>query len=222
MKCFFVVLISCMLLLFANAQETVKNKNDYKVALRVSPLALLDPIETNLSVGIDFKIRKRLSIGGDAAVYIAREVYAQSKPMSGFYVRPTLRWYSNERLKLFTELVLMYKHTVRKENGWLGLDCVNDVPAYEKFTEYKQVRDVFDLSIRGGIRENLFQSKNWFFEFFMGIGVRRKYHSIKYYEQNTCAPRAMGGFFDIFNQNPSSNITTPTLPTGIRLVWVLK
>ena len=148
-------------------------------------------------------------------------LFAESKPLSGFYVRPTLRWYSNDRLKLFTELVLMYKHTVRKENDWLGMDCVDDVPAYEKFTTYKQVRDVFDLSFRGGIRENLFQSKNWYFEFYLGIGLRQKFHSIKYNEANTCAPR-VGNFFDIFHQNPSTTITTASLPAGMRLVWVLK
>lgn len=221
MKCLFTLFFSCILLLFVSAQEQEKNKNDYRLAVRLSPLALLDPFETNLSIGIDYKVRKRLSVGGDIAVYIIREAFAENKPLSGFYVRPTLRWYSNDRLKLFTELVLMYKHTVRKENDWLGMDCVDDVPAYEKFTSYKQVRDVFDLSFRGGIRENLFQLKNWYFEFYLGIGLRQKFHSIKYNEPNTCAQR-VDGFFDIINQNPSTTITTASLPCGIRLVWVLK
>ena len=88
MKCLFSLFFSCILLLFVNAQEQEKNKNDYKLAIRVSPLALLDPFETNLSVGIDYKIRKRLSVGGDIAVYITREAFAESKPLSGFYVRP--------------------------------------------------------------------------------------------------------------------------------------
>ncbi len=222
MKFLFFVVISCMVFQFTTAQETIKKSNDYKLAVRFNPLSLFDPVETNLSVGIDMKLRKKLSLGGDVAVYIARNVYAQSRPMSGFYVRPTLRWYSNNRLYMFTELVLMYKHTARKENDWLGMDCVNGVAAYEKFTQYKEVRDVFDLSFRAGMRENLFQSENWFFEFYMGIGLRQKLHSLKYNEKNTCATTAAGEFFNILNQNPSGNFTTLSIPAGMRLVWVLQ
>ncbi|MBY0479408.1 MAG: hypothetical protein K2Q24_17305 [Chitinophagaceae bacterium] len=222
MKLFFLACCISICVQEATAQDHEKKKSDYKLALRISPLGLVDPVETNFSAGVERKLSPKFSVGGDAAVYIARDVLTDRQPMSGFHLRPTVRWYSGKRLKGFTELVLMYKHTVRKQNDWLGMDCVNEVPAYEKFTTFKQIRDVFDLSFRAGVQEQLFNSEKWKFEFYMGLGLRQKFHRIKYSEKNTCAANEFADFFPVFDQSSTGSFTSISIPFGIRLVYQIK
>lgn len=206
----------------AGAQDQKKKAGNYQFAVRISPLGLVDPVETNFSAGVEKKLRPAFSVGGDAAIYIARDVLAERRPMSGFHLRPTVRWYSGKKMKGFTELVLMYKHTVRKENDWLGMDCVNGVPAYQKFTSYKNIRDVVDVSFRAGLQEQLFDSDKWMFEFYIGLGVRQKFHRIKYSEPNTCAVNEFNVFFPLFDPAATGSYTTVTIPLGIRLVYIIK
>ncbi len=219
MKVLFFVISSCIIVQFAAAQNKLQT-NDYKQQLRINPLGLLNPLETNLSVGYDVRVKKRLSLGADVAVYLARDAF--SRPLNGFFVRPALRLYSKNKLKTYAELSLMYKHTVQKENGWLGMDCVNGVPSYEKFDEYKNVKDVFDISFRFGLRERLFHSANWFFECYMGLGIRQKIRSIKYAEKNTCLTADNFETFSLFGQVTPGSYTSFSLPIGIRFTRTIK
>jgi len=219
MKVLFFVISSCIIVQCATAQNKLQT-NDYKQQLRINPLGILNPFETNLSVGYDVRVRKILSVGGDVGVYLARDAF--SRPLSGFFVRPALRMYSKNKLKAYTELVLMYKHTVQKEEGWLGMDCVNGVPSYEKFDQYKYVRDVFDISFRFGFRERLFHSPNWFYEGYMGLGIRQKILSIKYAQKNTCLNNNDFETFSFFEQVTPGSYTSFSVPIGIRFTRTIK
>lgn len=171
---------------------------------------------------MDALLQPRLAAGADASVYFAADGY--TKPLSGFAIAPFVRWYTNTRRNVFIETGMMYKFTQRKEEGWLGMDCVNDVPAYEKYDVYKRRKQVIDLSVRFGMREPLFKSSKWSFEMFIGLGVRHKMFSIKYAEANTCVLEDgsdMIGFWGS-NTNPPDNYTFVSVPMGLRFTRKLR
>lgn len=219
MKVLFFLISSCIIFQSAAAQNKLQT-NDYKQQLRINPLGVLNPFETNLSVGYDVRVKKILSVGGDVGVYLARDAF--SRPLNGFFIRPALRLYSNSKPNMYSEIVVMYKHTVRKENGWLGMDCVNGVPSYEKFDQYKNVKDVFDISFRFGFRERWFHSKNWFFECYMGLGVRQKILTIKYEEKKSCITADNFNSIGQFGQSVPGSYTVLSVPLGIRFTRTIK
>ena len=221
MKKLFVTVTGCLLLFVAFAQKDTVVKNSYKQQLRLQPLALFDPFESSVRLGADVMLKPRLAVGADVSVYFAADGY--TKPLAGFAIAPFARWYMNNRHSAFFEAGAMYKHTERKEEAWLGMDCVNGVPAYEKFDTYKRVKDVVDLSFRIGMRESLFGSPNWNFEMFIGLGARYKMFSIKHREANSCLqPDGIDaiGFFG--NNVNSDNYAFFSVPMGIRFTRKLK
>ena len=221
MKISFLILAGCLYISTATAQKDTVVKNSYKQQLRLQPLALFDPFESSVRLGADVMLKPRLAVGADVSVYFAADGY--TKPLAGFAIAPLVRWYMNNRHSAFFEAGAMYKHTERKEEAWLGMDCVNGVPAYEKFDTYKRVKDVVDLSFRIGMREPLFGSPNWSFEMFIGLGARYKMFSLKYREANTCLqPDGIDaiGFFGN-NVNPD-NYAFFSVPMGIRLTRKLR
>ncbi|RXK61968.1 hypothetical protein ESA94_02845 [Lacibacter luteus] len=194
----------------------------YQTQLHISPLGLLDVIEHNVSAGFDTKVANRLYAGADVSAYFWSSTY--SKPLNGFAVRPMLRLY-NKRLQTdYVELVLMYKRTALKEQGWLGMDCVNNVPSYEKFDTYKRIKEVYDISFRYGTRQPFFSSGKWFYECYFGIGIRHKQYTVKYNEANSCMLDNGEVTLNFFG-NSTGNTGRSTffsLPCGFRLVRTIK
>lgn len=219
MKNTIVAMLCCILFFTAAAQSA---RGDYKTQLRLQPLSLFDPLESNLRFGMDELLKPKLAVGADASVYFAADAY--SKPLSGFAIAPFIRWYTSTRRNTFIETGMMYKFTQRKEEGWLGMDCVNDVPTYEKYDSYKRRKQVFDLSFRFGMRESLFKSPKWSFEMFVGLGIRYKMFSIKYAEANTCIIEDGTDVIGFWGNttNPPDNYAFISVPMGVRFTRKLR
>lgn len=221
MKYAFFAALGCVLFFSVAAQKKVPVNKTYSQQLRLQPLALVDPFESSVRFGMDIMLKPKLSVGADASIYFAADGY--TKPLGGFAIAPAVRWYQNDRLGSYFETVLLYKHTERKETEWLGMDCVNGVPAYEKYDTYKRRKDVLDLSVRFGLRESLFGSPNWCIELFVGVGVRYKMYSIKYSEPNTCLLANDEIMINFFSNNPNpTNHAFFSVPAGLRLTRKLK
>nr|WP_294907002.1 hypothetical protein [uncultured Lacibacter sp.] len=216
MKKILCVLLGSMLLLSVYAQNKSAYSMKYDKQLRFQPFALLDPFESSIKFGMDKMVRPRMAVGADAAVYLTAEGFSKWAP--GFAVSPLVRWYTDEKLKGFFETVLTYKHTERKETGWLGMDCVDGVSAYEKYDTYKRRKDVLDLSFRLGYRDRLFKSDKWCIEMFAGLGLRYKMLSIKYAEPNVCLDIEESGIDAIgyLGSTIPVNYFFVSVPAGIR------
>lgn len=206
-----------------SAQHTIPLANDYKVQVRLSPLSLLDPVETSFSAGVDVKVGSRISAGGDAAWFFARSL-ADNKwePLNGFYLRPGFRYYTSARLNFFAEAVFMYKYTSRPDRGWLGIDCVNGVPSYEKFDEFRFVKNIYDFSVRWGLRTPISGNRKLFLEYYMGAGAGVKVHRIKYRESNSCTVNDFNNGFDFTNLNETGRFPRISVPIGFRITWKLQ
>lgn len=209
-------ILGCMLLICTHAQ----NKNSYSLKydkqFRFQPFAVFDPFESGIKFGMDKMVKPRMAVGADVAVYLGTEGYTKWAP--GFAVSPLVRWYTDEKLKGFVETVLTYKYTERTETGWLGMDCVDGVPSYEKFDSYKRRKNVVDLSGRLGYRDRLFKSEKWCFEMFAGLGLRYKMLSVKYPEPNVCLDIGDSGI-DVIGYMGSTipvNYFFVSVPAGIR------
>lgn len=218
---FFLLFFSFTICTQAQYKPKPKDYN-YILTVRLSPLALIDPLENNLSAGVDIKISKRFSMGGDIAWFFARNSFNRAKQLNGFYVRPAIRFYTSDRLNFFVETVLMYKYTSRNEQGWIGMDCVNEIPSYEKFDNYRFVKNVYDLSIRGGIRQPVSSSGKLFLEFYFGIGAGTKNHFIKYEEINSCISPFQINSIGIINNNLTGSFARVSVPMSVRLAYKIK
>ena len=189
----------------------------------MSPLTLLDPVETSFSAGVDVKVASRISVGGDAAWYFARNMANNVRePLNGFYLRPALRYYTSNRLNFFAEAVFMYKYTSRPDEGWLGMDCVNGIPSYEKFDRYRFVKNIYDFSVRWGFRTPLSSNRKLFLEYYIGVGGGVKIHNIRYNEANSCVVNDFNNGFDFTNSNQTGRFPRVSLPIGFRLAYTLK
>lgn len=217
----FLFLLSVSFFAFDTQAQYKPKHTDYNylVNIRTSPFALLDPIENNLSIGADVKISKRFSTGADIAWFFARNFLNTPKQLTGFYIRPGIRYYTSNKLDFFAEAVFMYKYTSRNEEGWIGMDCVNEIPSYEKFDSYRFVKNVYDVSIRGGIRHPLSTSGKLFFEYYFGIGVGTKIHTIKYNEINSCISPFQQIDRGFTNINLTGSFARVSVPMGFRLTY---
>jgi hypothetical protein len=197
---FLSVVFTFLMPYFLSAQRINTLSNDYKIHLRMSPLTLLDPVETSFSAGADVKVASRISVGGDAAWYFARNMANNEwKPLNGFSLRPTVRFYTSQRLNFFAEAVFMYKYTSRPDEGWLGMDCVNGIPSYEKFGKYRFVKNIYDFSVRWGLRTPISSNRKFFLEYYMGIGTGMKVQNIRYQDANSCSVNDFNNGFDFFS-----------------------
>lgn len=186
--------------------------------IRFSPSGLVDPIETNFSVGVEYRFADRWSFGSDAAWIFHSEYFEHSKNTNGFIVRPAIRRYFGLWQRGFVEAGLFYKYVVYKMQDWLGRDCVNGVPSYEEYTTFNYRKQALGLNINTGLQGRLSQNGKLWYEIYIGIGARYKWQGV-INERNSCYTNAAGLFEEVINSEEVKFY--PSIPMGVRLLYRL-
>jgi hypothetical protein len=226
--CLLVLLCAMYTQSFAQTKTNERLTKDFDLNLRFSPLALARLKHHTFLVGVEKKLKSNFSIGADAG-YIFRTNYvinttnsSTSHQAKGFVVRPALRYYVSDRNRFYWEGALTYQFIDEKYEEFLGVNCVNGVPAYFKLTNFSMLRTTADASARFGGCFNLFKSKKLFLEMFAGVGARYRGYKIKSAESNTCytIPALIGE--RVVTSSPTTNAFSVIAPGGIRLGYVLR
>lgn len=222
---YFLMLLLCTSCMEIAAQQKTNERltKDFDLNLRFSPLALARLKHNTVLIGFEKKLKGNFSIGADAG-YIFHTTYildGTSHKANGFVIRPALRYYVTDRNRFYWEGALTYQRIDEKRNDFLGMNCVNEVPAYFKQQDFSLLRTTADASVRFGACFNLFKSNKFFLEMFGGIGARYREFKLKA-ESNSCY--TMTSLVTEFNLNSSSTTKAFSVifPGGIRLGYMLK
>lgn len=216
MKKIFLYLVVCFPLhLFAQHHRTPV---EYNSAIHFNPFALAQ-IDYTFLTGIEFRTNPRVSVVTELGYIFASdyiELQSKSFPASGFMIRPSVRFFMNERKNFYLQPQVFFKKVTHHLHDWVGMDCENDVPGYEEFKEFRFQRFIYGFNVTGGFLVPLSKSGNTLIDFYFGFGLRQKSVSIKN-EPNACYNRR--NFFVSISQ---SNGMVPGIPSGIKLIFVVR
>ena len=214
MKAFF-FLISFFIVFNSGAQNS-RPPVIYKKAISLSPLALADLDHTLLLTG-EYRFNNKLALVTDVGYIFASDYISNIKQTWGFNLRPSLRMYYGKRNKGYLQAQAFYKMATYTLNDWVGKDCVNGVPAYEKQMDFDYRKKVAGFNIIAGGLFPLSKSHQWLIDLYGGLGFRHKTHQM-INEPNSCYNINNGFFSELYNDD----ITTISVPMGVRLTYVLR
>jgi hypothetical protein len=204
---FFLISLSCKVF-----SQNKTSELQPKLLLRFNPLGLGDPLDENLSFGIEHRLHPHWSTGTDAG-WVFASVYARnSSRANGVIVRPFIRYYPNENGIGFFEAELHYKYVAYNIEDWLGRNPVNNVPAYEEYTTFTLQKHVAGIHFKAGLLGNISRNERLKFEFTGGLGVRYKWQKVR----DGIYTRAQG-----WAAVNSLDRVIPVVPVTIRLTCVL-
>jgi hypothetical protein len=196
-----------------SVQQKPKIRLDYISSLNISPFAIAD-IDNNIMVGGEYRFQHNLSVSLDVAYIFFSNYYAESKKSHGFNVRPSFRYYYGKREHEFLQLQLFYKHVDYNMYGWVGKDCVNDVPTYNQLQDFIIKKNVKGINILVG--ELLPLSEKMYIDMAIGLGVRFKDQKIA--SGGDCIPSQTRSMVNRFDET----VTSVSLPFAIKFAYILK
>ena len=190
--------------------------NGSSTAIRLNLTSLMDPIETNFSVGAEHQLNKRWGVGLDAGYIFYSNYYEKSKQSSGIILRPAARYYLNENGKGYVEAELHYKNCRYKIADWLQKDIVNGVATYEQFQTFTLAKNVYGANIKLGTKARLSRNERLWMEFYFGMGLRYKKQRVIHEPNSNYIP--LSTFRLLIDDG---NRALFSMPAGIRLLLKL-
>jgi hypothetical protein len=209
---------------FAQTKTNERITKNFDINLRFSPLALARLKHNTVLFGVEKKLKGNFSISADAGyIFYTNYIFnGSSHKANGFVVRPALRYYVSDRNRFYWEGALTYQLIDEQHTDFLGMNCVNSVPSFFKFSDFSMLRTTADASVRFGGCFNLFKSKKLFLEMFAGVGARYRGYRIKSADANTCYTISTLLGEQIINSSSTTNAFSVIAPGGIRLGYMLR
>jgi hypothetical protein len=194
------------------SQENIAEEFQPKLLLRFNALGLADPLDQNLSFGLEHRFHPNWSTGTDAGWIFASRYVQNHKGVNGLIVRPFIRYYTDANSEGFFEAELHYKYVAYKIEDWLGREPVNNIPTYEEYTNFIFQKQVAGIHFKAGLLSNISRDARFKFEFTGGLGVRYKWQKVR----NGLYTRGQTA-----SLNSSQNYFSPALPFTLRLMYAL-
>jgi hypothetical protein len=199
-------------------KEAALQKKD--IFLRWNITSLLDPLETNFSIGAEYRLRDNVSISLDAAYVFFTQYYSRFEDLkeNGFIIRPAVRYYFDSENRGYFEGEFHFKQMNYQFTDWLQKDIADGVPSYQELTNFKHRKQVFGFSLKLGYLAKLSGNRIWL-DPYMGAGVKYKKQFLlnqpprTSYNYNNSAFRTQSGTVD-----EPRKVIAPNLSLGIRLL----
>jgi hypothetical protein len=189
----------------------------FNTAVSVNPFMLIGE-DITFMVGAEHQLKDKLSVVMDAGYIFYSDYFNGSdvlKSVSGFNLRPGIKFYVHERKRSYLMAQLFYKQVGYKVYDFLGKDCVNDVPTYEQLQDFTYRKRTISMNFIAGKYYHL--SDKLLFEFYGGIGVKSK--TQRPTEDNSCYRENQRGIiFSKFQEQ----MTAPNFPVGFKLVYIIE
>lgn len=201
-------------------QRDPKPSVEYLSAIHFNPFALVQ-IDFTILAGVEYRPKPGIGLVTEigyifASGYLGNDGNGAADPASGFIIRPSARFYVNDRKTFYLQPQIFYKQVTHKQSDWIGKDCVNGIPSYEAFEDYKYRRQVFGGNATAGVLVPLSRKQTSFIDFYFGLGVRYKTGKIVQ-QPRSCIEEDING--TVFT---SEDGTFPSLPLGIKLVFAIQ
>lgn len=208
----------CLLILCTfNAIAQKEKRKQYaapQLVVNFHPLALLNP-DQRLMFGAERRLNSRLSVLGDVGVIVRSGYLDEAHSANGFELRPAIRYYYSRKNTGFVQGQIHYRLANYKLHDWLGYDCVNGVPAYEKLQQFSFQKSQVGAAIVTGGTERL--GRHWQIDVSVGLGL--VYRTQKVTGETQCCYFPEGNFFGNTQQ---PNAWIPVVPVAVKLGYVIK
>jgi Protein of unknown function (DUF3575) len=197
--------------LFVSAQNTTK-RFDHKAALSISPLALVD-VDNGIMLGGEYRFNARYALVMDASYLFQSYYLTAPKDVSGFTVRPALRFYTGKKEgREFFQVQAFYKQVDYTFYGWIDKNIINGVPSYSQLQDYIYNKEVWGVNFMAGYLET-FSSGRFYLDLAGGIGLRLKRQGVAEPNSRIQQRRNIGIY--------KEKMTTFSLPFNIKLAYAL-
>lgn len=215
-----------LLLLFSFFAQAQRKKHSFterpfpgsKTAISINPFALAE-IDFTALAGFENRLAPKWYLSTEAGYIFASNYIGRTEQSSnngtGFLIRPSVKWFVADNNKFYLQPQIFYKQVTHKMHDWLAKSVVNGVPAYEQLQDFGYRRKIYGINTVAGFVLALDQHRNGYMDFYFGFGIRRK-KSIIAGEPKSTYQNSDGLFGDM------DNGIFPSVPAGIRLIYVLK
>jgi hypothetical protein len=193
--------------------QTEKKRLTYTSSANISPFALAD-VDHGIMAGGEYRFRPNMSASMDAAYIFFTNYYQEAKSTRGFNIRPAFRFYFGKKQHEFLQLQGFFKHVDYRMYGWVGKECVNDVPSYNELQNYTLRKKVTGFNLMVG--DLLPISDRMYIDIGVGLGVRFKEQHIL--TENACIPPQPTNFIDRYNRH----VTAMSLPFSVKFAYIIK
>lgn len=188
----------------------LKQAEKDKLYLSLSPLGLLDMVDTNFTLGAEYCLTPSISVRADMGYIFQSTYFYKSLKARGLVVRPMMRIYLQNVRSSF-DLAFHYKYVRSTEEDWITRQPVNGVPSYSEFTEFDIVRSRWGVMLFYNYRTRPFAENRCYVEFYWGVGVKYRHNIYLKDQPNSTYFRT---HFDEERRRPF-----PTLQMGLRVVY---
>jgi hypothetical protein len=156
---------------YKNKEVDIQKKDFF---LRWNATSLLDPLETNFSMGAEYRLRDNVSVSLDAAYVFFSQYYSRFDDLkaNGFIIRPAVRYYFDSDIRGYFEGEFHFKQMNYQFTDWLQKDIADGVPSYQELTNFKQRKQVFAFNFKLGYLAKLSSNNRFWLDPYMGIGVK--------------------------------------------------
>lgn len=144
------------------------------ISVRWTPLGLLDAYDQNLSFGVEHRFKEQWGYGADLAWIFHSAYLNESERSGGYSIRPFVRYYFNKKEHDFIDVELHYKRVAYQLSDWIGRDVINGVAAYEEYTKFDYIKNVYGVHFKIGTQPRLSKNDRWRLEVYTGLGYRGK------------------------------------------------
>jgi hypothetical protein len=204
--------------------DTVAYTN-YKLAIRMMPISLIDIIQPSVTVGAEYKINQRNAVAIDISGLIpyasVNTGLAQNK---GFILKPSFRYYFPKKKisqsNTFIEPDFFWKRQFNEKSEWVAVYGSNGNIDYNIRKDFTELKEVVGGNIKIGIQQKLF-TDNFFIEVYAGVGIRTGIKKVWNSDNSFKPSETTNTFFDD-HLKYNERFKTYSITGGIRLVLAIK
>jgi hypothetical protein len=207
---------------FKKSKIAIK-KSDYKFALRVMPLSLIDFIQPSVTIGGEYKIDENISFGLDCS-YLIPLIQSETNfyVNKGFILKPSVRIYLNankkSRLATYFEPDFFWKRIYNERSEWMPIYLPNGNLGYHQQKLFTELKEVLGVNMKFGIQQSII-GDNILMEVYGGAGLRTIYRSVA--DEPNFIPSENRSFFS-FEPSYHKRLTIPSITFGVRFVFIIK
>ncbi len=212
--------IVCSLLLFCSFAVVAQGDPDvylprHRLAVSFNPLALAN-FDQMVMPGMEWRFRRQWSVVTDLGLVVKSGYLQEQNTASGFALRPALRFYHGRSERVYIQMQLQYAAVRYKLYDWLGKDCIDGVPAYERLQHFRYRKQTFSAAFVAGKQLEL--GPKWFIDISAGLGAQQRVQGLTG-EENCCFIPQTNTFT---TRRAQERALLPIVPLAVKLVYALQ
>lgn len=184
---------------------------------------LINPLDNSITLGAAYMVLQRWSVAADLGYIFnsTNDDWKRNAHTNGILGKAALRWHYRKTKRSFVELMGYYKTYTYTTTGWLGMDCVGGVPAYQKITDYKTNKQIPGAVLKWGYTGQLSKKGKLWYEVSAGFTFKSATEALINQPANTCIVNTIS-LTSTFGATDTPLEANPGVQFGIKLLYRIK